>query len=375
VPVTVLRYSTVFGPGELSHRAIPNFLDSLAHGRALQINGDGSEIRDYVYIDDIIQATLLALVKRPNAVLNIGSGQGYTTLHLAKEIIKLYGVDSKLQFNRTARKNFNYTCDIFAARDLLSYNPRTSFENGLAQEIKWYKNQLNSPLLPNKKENLNVPQGHIKMSSLLKYSFWKEIADRLMAIPIIIALSPFLALISIMIAIDSHGTPIFAQERVGKNGRRFVAYKFRTMPVEHDDRKYKEYIRQYVNEDSPYRVDENGNGIYKVDDAKTTRFGSILRKTNLDELPQIYNVLKGDMSLIGPRPDIPYAVDLYKDWHRKRLDAKPGIIGLWQVSNRKNQSFEGMVRLDIDYIKKQSPLLDAKILLLAVSTIMRGDGS
>jgi lipopolysaccharide/colanic/teichoic acid biosynthesis glycosyltransferase len=174
---------------------------------------------------------------------------------------------------------------------------------------------------------------------------------------------------------DSPGSPIFVQERVGKNGRHFKFYKFRCMPADNDDSEYKSYIYKYLLGNVPYRVDENGQGIYKVDGAQVTRFGALLRKTNLDELPQLFNVLKGEMSFIGPRPDVPFAVRMYKDWHRGRLRVKPGITGLWQVCGRKNLSFEDMVRLDIDYVNRQSPLLDAKIALLTVRTILSRDGS
>jgi len=196
-----------------------------------------------------------------------------------------------------------------------------------------------------------------------------------MALLGIIISSPLLALIAVGIRLDSHESPIYPQERVGKDGNRFIAYKFRTMHTNGDDSKYKEYLRKYVLENAPYRVDENGNGVYKVDDSHVTRFGQLLRKTNLDELPQLFNVLKGEMSFVGPRPDIPFAVSMYEDWHRKRLDIKPGITGLWQVCGRKNLPFEGMVRLDIDYIKRQSLFLDAKILLLTVGIILKMDGS
>ena len=110
-------------------------------------------------------------------------------------------------------------------------------------------------------------------------------------------------------------------------------------------------------------------------DPRVTRFGTLLRKTNLDELPQFFNILKGDMSLVGPRPDIPFAVAMYQDHHRKRFRVTPGITGLWQVNRRKKISFEEMIRLDTEYIKKQSLLLDIKILLLTVRTILNGEGS
>ncbi len=211
---------------------------------------------------------------------------------------------------------------------------------------------------------------------LFTYQFYKGVFDRSLATLVIVVLAPLMALIAIGIRLDSPGSPIFAQERVGKGGRRFTAYKFRTMYINSDDNEYKAYLRKYVMENAPYRVDEQGQGIYKVVDAPgVTRFGALLRKTNLDELPQVFNVVKGEMCLIGPRPDVPFAVEMYNDWHRKRLSAKPGITGLWQVCGRKTLSFNEMVRMDIEYIKKQSPLLDFKILLLTFGTVLSRDGS
>jgi lipopolysaccharide/colanic/teichoic acid biosynthesis glycosyltransferase len=208
------------------------------------------------------------------------------------------------------------------------------------------------------------------------YQLWKGIFDRLLAILAIVTLSPILALIAAWIKLDSSGSAIFRREQVGENGRIFTAYKFRTMHVNNEDHEYKAYITKYVLENAPYTKDQNGQPVYKViNDPRITRIGAWLRKTNLDELPQLFNVLKGEMSFVGPRPDIPFAVNMYKDWHRKRLGIKPGITGLWQVCGRKNLPFEGMVRLDIDYIKRQSLFLDAKILLLTAGVILKMDGS
>lgn len=216
----------------------------------------------------------------------------------------------------------------------------------------------------------------MSVAGLFTYQWWKGIFDRVLALLAIVILSPFLALIAVGIRLDSPGGAIFHREQVGEKGRRFTAYKFRTMDINNDDREYKAYLVRYIREDAPYTKDENGQAVYKVvDDSRVTRIGAMLRRTNLDELPQLFNVLKGEMSFIGPRPDIPFAVGMYKNWHRKRLSVKPGITGLWQVCRRKCIPFEGMVRLDIDYIKRQSLLLDTKILLLTIGTILRRDGS
>ena len=189
--------------------------------------------------------------------------------------------------------------------------------------------------------------------SLFAYRRWKDILDRLFSLLVIIILSPLLVLIALMIWLESRGSPIHSRKQVGQGGKAFTAYKFRTMYVDKDDKEYKSYLVRYIQEDAPYTIAQNGQALYKiVGDARVTKFGSLLRKTNLDELPQLFNILKGEMSLIGPRPDIPFAVAMYKDWHRQRLIVKPGITGLWQVSGRKGLSFNDMVGLDIEYIRE-----------------------
>lgn len=218
--------------------------------------------------------------------------------------------------------------------------------------------------------------GALETSHRPAYELCKGLMDRSLAFLAIVILSPFLTIISIYVRLDSPGGAIYRREQVGKLGKRFTAYKFRTMHINNDDREYKAYLVKYILDNSPYQVDEKGKAVFKVvDDPRVTRFGGLLRRTNLDELPQLFNVLKGEMSFVGPRPDIPFSVNMYKDWHRKRLDVTPGITGLWQVCGRKGVSFEEMVRLDIEYIKKRSLLLDAKITLLTIGTILKGDGS
>ena len=214
------------------------------------------------------------------------------------------------------------------------------------------------------------------VSRLLTYQWWKYVFDRVFALFALVILSPMLALIAIAIKLDSKGNAIYRRKQVAENGKIFTAYKFRTMYTNNSDYEYKAYLVRYITEDAPYKIDQNGQAIYKVvEDPRVTRFGAILRETNLDELPQLFNMLKGEMSLIGPRPDIPFAVKMYKDWHWERLSVKPGITGLWQVQRRKQLSFDDMVHLDIDYIKRQSPLLDAKIALLTLAVFLRKDGS
>ncbi len=375
IPVTILRYATVYGPGEFGHRAIPNFLNSIAEGNPPRVYGDGLEIRDYVYIDDVVDATVRALAIRPSQVLNIGSGQSHTSMEIAREIVRLYPTDIEPMMVAKDQPNMDLAGDISAAKKVLSFSPQTSLEQGLQQEVEWFKQQ-DSPLAHTaEKREPEIPEKQGFVRKILSYPYWNNIADRILSFLALVVLSPLLALIAIGIKIDSRESPIFAQERVGKDGNKFTAYKFRSMHAGNNDAEYKAYLKQYVIENVPYRFDDNGNAIYKVDDSAVTRFGRFLRKTNLDELPQLVNILRGEMSFVGPRPDIPYAVDMYSNWHRQRLLVKPGLTGLWQVRTRKCVSFEDMVRLDIEYINNRSLKLDTKILLLTFATIIAGDGS
>ena len=139
IPVTVLRFSTIFGPGELNHRAIPNFIRSIKEGQSPSINGDGSEIRDYVYVDDVAMGTIQAMMKKPEMILNIGSGRGHTTLELAGKISGLLNSDINPSFKPTDRPATNIVCDISAAKKAISYSPGTNLDDGLMREIEWYE--------------------------------------------------------------------------------------------------------------------------------------------------------------------------------------------------------------------------------------------
>jgi lipopolysaccharide/colanic/teichoic acid biosynthesis glycosyltransferase len=206
---------------------------------------------------------------------------------------------------------------------------------------------------------------------IFRYVFWKYNIDRLLALVLSVALAPLLVLIAIAIRLDSPGSPMFLQERVGKNGRRFVISKFRTMYVNNDDSDFKRRASEAILENRQFDKFR--------EDPRVTGLGVILRKTNLDELPQILNVLKGEMAFVGPRPEIPFTMELYRELNRerywKRLSVKPGITGLWQVRGRGRVTFNDMVGFDIDYVERQSPLLDATILLQTLGTFFGRDGS
>ncbi len=186
--------------------------------------------------------------------------------------------------------------------------------------------------------------------------------------------SPILLIIAAAIKMTSEGPVFFKQERMGLNGETFTFLKFRSMYTNSDHNRHKDYIKKLIKEG---KDDANAPGVYKLsNDPRITPFGGFLRKTSLDELPQFINVLKGEMSLVGPRPPIPYECELYDIWHRRRLfSVKPGITGLWQVTGRSRTTFDEMVRLDLKYINEWSLWLDIKLLLKTPWVILTGKGA
>jgi lipopolysaccharide/colanic/teichoic acid biosynthesis glycosyltransferase len=184
--------------------------------------------------------------------------------------------------------------------------------------------------------------------------------------------------IALAIKLTSKGPVFFRQRRIGQFGTPFVFLKFRSMFLNNDPKIHREYVQQLISgKAAPQPTTVNGGGAYKLTkDPRVTRVGAFLRRTSLDELPQLYNVLRGEMSLVGPRPAIPYEVEAYRPWHRRRvLHAKPGITGLWQVSGRSRVGFDEMVRLDVRYAMTRSFLLDLKILLMTPKAVLLGDGA
>ena len=202
------------------------------------------------------------------------------------------------------------------------------------------------------------------------YAAAKRAIDIVVAAIMLIALLPVLALIGLAICVDS-GLPIlYRAERVGRFGRSFTVVKFRSMCAGADSLSHVLFIRSLMNGTA------TPCGLYKVtNDRRITRVGAFLRKTSLDEVPQLWNVLRGEMSLVGPRPDVPYALTDYTDWMHRRLDVKPGITGLWQVSGRSRLSLQDMYRLDVDYVAQASLGNDLGILLRTVPAVLRREGA
>jgi exopolysaccharide biosynthesis polyprenyl glycosylphosphotransferase len=187
---------------------------------------------------------------------------------------------------------------------------------------------------------------------------------------------PLWLALAILIKMESRGPVFLKQERVGRDGKLFLMIKFRSMLDGVDDQAHRELMRKTINGEDANQGTLDCPLYGKVkDDPRLTRIGSWMRRYSIDELPQIINVLKGEMSVVGPRPPIPYEVRYYKDWHRARFHVKPGITGLWQVSGRNRLLFEDMVRLDVFYIENWSPWLDLKIMLKTVPVMLRGDNT
>ncbi|HXP80917.1 MAG TPA: sugar transferase [Verrucomicrobiae bacterium] len=195
---------------------------------------------------------------------------------------------------------------------------------------------------------------------------------------LLLVLSPFLAAIVALIKLTSKGPVIYKQERLGQFGERFQCLKFRTMYTNNDPKIHQEYVQQFIaGKDGLDNSGGSDKPVYKlVKDPRVTFIGGLLRKTSMDELPQFWNVLCGDMSLVGPRPPVPYEFEVYDIWHRRRvLEVRPGVTGLWQVSGRNRTRFDEMVRLDLRYSQTWSIWLDLKILLATPWAVFNGGGA
>ena len=189
--------------------------------------------------------------------------------------------------------------------------------------------------------------------------------------------SPFFLLIPILIKLTSKGPVFFRQERMGQLGGKFSFLKFRSMYINSGEQAHKKYIEEYIRNEKCADEGKNGDkGVYKLkNDTRITPLGNFLRKTSLDELPQFFNVLMGQMSIVGPRPPIPYELAHYDIWHRRRvLEIKPGITGMWQIRGRSSTTFDEMVRMDIQYIKEWTLLLDLKIIAITPWVLLTGKG-
>ncbi len=208
------------------------------------------------------------------------------------------------------------------------------------------------------------------------YGHVKRAVDALLATAILVVVSPLMLLIALLVKRSSSGPVLFVQERLGRDGQPFKFYKFRSMAHNSDDAIHRQFAAMFINGDKSGCAESNeGEEVFKLKkDPRITAIGNLLRRTSLDELPQLFNIIKGEMSLVGPRPPIAYEIENYQPWHMERLKAVPGLTGLWQVSGRSSVSFEEMVRLDVRYINEWTPMLDLKILLKTIPVVLKGTG-
>ena len=195
-----------------------------------------------------------------------------------------------------------------------------------------------------------------------KMPLWKRVMDIAGALLGLIVLAPLFMALSLLIKISSPGAVLFRQERVGYGGRPFMIWKFRTMKADADTSVHQKHIRELLQNATPMGKLNN--------DQRITPVGRILRVSGIDELPQLINVLRGEMSLVGPRPDVLYAVKEYHAWHYARFNSVPGLTGLWQVSGKNKVSYPEMMRLDLAYDRNRTFWLDSKIILLTVPTLI-----
>lgn len=230
------------------------------------------------------------------------------------------------------------------------------------------------------------------------YFLAKRCLDFSLALLVVLLLAPLFLLLVLLVRLTSRGPAFFRQERVGFGGRHFKMYKFRSMYVDSDESLHRKAYEQFLRgERSTGKVSGGIAAVKQGDqpqgsanatsatprrksfrhssDPRITPLGYLLRRSSLDELPQLFNVLRGEMSLVGPRPPIPYEVGLYQSWHLGRLDTLPGITGFWQVYGRGRVSFDRMVQMDLDYIQKQSFWYDLKLLLLTLPVVLSRKGA
>jgi exopolysaccharide biosynthesis polyprenyl glycosylphosphotransferase len=200
---------------------------------------------------------------------------------------------------------------------------------------------------------------------------YKRLFDVVFAAAGLVALAVPFAVIAVLIKLTSKGPVFFIQERIGKDGLPFSLYKFRTMYLDADDSVHREFVRRFIRNSG----DDEAGEIKKIErDPRVTRIGRVLRKSSADELPQLFNVLLGDMTLVGPRPCMQYEWNEYETWHRRRLSVKPGCTGIWQVAGRSAVDFNDMVILDLFYIDNMSPLLDVKLIFKTIPVMLFGKG-
>ncbi len=225
-------------------------------------------------------------------------------------------------------------------------------------------------------ESLVVPAAPTVRERAWAERFAKRLLDVTASLFVLVVGFPFFLAVALLIKLTSKGPVFYDQVRVGEHGEVFTLYKFRTMRPDNDDSIHREFARSFIQgRMSNSSLDEKAPSVYKLtNDPRVTAVGNFLRKTSLDELPQFINILRGEMTIVGPRPPLQYELEHYEDWHKLRLEVKPGLTGLWQVSGRSSVTFNEMVKLDLYYIEHWSLLLDLKIMLRTIPVMLFGSG-
>lgn len=198
----------------------------------------------------------------------------------------------------------------------------------------------------------------------------KRAFDIAASLAVLIVLSPLLVLIAVAVKLDSRGPVLFKQERLGRDLRLFNMWKFRSMTRDAGDALHREAVKRTA------ESQRREIGTFKsLDDPRVTRFGHFIRAWNLDELPNLVNILRGEMSVVGPRPALEYELPYYKDWYYRRFAVKPGLTGLWQVKRADAEDFDEMIRMDVAYVEEMSFWLDLKLILLTIPSVIRERGA
>ena len=222
-------------------------------------------------------------------------------------------------------------------------------------------------------------QNDVEVAHSTAYEATKRAVDIAVALVVLVGFLPLWLLVALAIRLTSPGPILYRAQVAGRGGRPFAYYKFRSMHAGADDTVQRDFRRDFILQNQPFRVERTASGeerpVYKVvDDPRVTPFGRLLRKLSLDEIPQFFNVLRGEMSVVGPRPPLLWEVPYYKPWHWERLAVKPGITGPAQVRSRQSLSFDEMARLDIEYVRRRSLRLDLTLMLRTPFAILRDPG-
>jgi exopolysaccharide biosynthesis polyprenyl glycosylphosphotransferase len=299
--------------------------------------------------------------------LSVAPGENHGAIGSLRDLGRVLtdkDVDVVLITDRLADDEFLYVSETAAVAGCgLLALPERFHLAGVWPRVVWVKGQ---PLV-----QLSAPSLRASQLAL------KRVFDLTASLAALTLFAPVMLLIAIAIRLDSPGPVFFRQERLGVGGRRFFLWKFRTMFDGAPDTVHRELVTRMLRGDdqTTCHVGEDGRRVYKLTrDSRITRLGKWLRRASLDELPQFLNVVRGNMSLVGPRPPLPYEVDEYEGWELERLRVKPGITGLWQVSGRNQFSYRQMCELDLEYIRQWSLWMDLTILLRTIPVVITNAG-